>query len=100
MKQIKNLFIIQPIVFWHDKAKIANIDEMIPRAKLVIFTLSSAISLSIILKKKFFCIQSKLLGDYYTKLSNKYIDALNLKKINIDDEFLLKKKIQKLIVNH
>ena len=65
---------------------------MIPRAKLVIFTLSSAISLSIILKKKFFCIQSKLLGDYYTKLSNKYIDALNLKKINIDDEFLLKKK--------
>tara|TARA_B110001450_G_scaffold256506_1_gene287289 strand:- start:23 stop:1225 length:1203 start_codon:yes stop_codon:yes gene_type:complete len=66
--------------------------EMIPRAKLVIFTLSSAISLSIILKKKIFCIQSKLLGDYYTKLSNKYIDALNLKKINIDDKFLLKKK--------
>ena len=66
--------------------------EMIPSAKLVIFTLSSAISLSIILKKKIFCIQSELLGDYFRKLSNKYIDALKLKKINIDGEFFLKNK--------
>lgn len=66
--------------------------EMIPRAKVVIFTLSSAISLSILLKKKIFCIQSELLGDYFTKLSNKYIDALKLNKINIDGRFLLKKK--------
>ena len=66
--------------------------EMIPSAKLVIFTLSSAISLSIILRKKIFCIQSELLGDYFRKLSNKYIDALKLKKINIDGEFFLKNK--------
>ena len=66
--------------------------EMIPSAKIVIFTLSSAISLSIILRKKIFCIQSELLGDYFRKLSNKYIDALKLKKINIDGEFFLKNK--------
>ena len=73
--------------------------EMIPKAKVVIFTLSSAISLSIILKKKILCIQSELLGDYYTKLSNKYINALNLKRINIDDEFSLKKKDIKINTN-
>ncbi len=66
--------------------------EMIPNARIVIFTLSSAISLSILLKKKILCLQSKFLGDYLTNLSNKYIDSLGLKRINIDEKFSLKKK--------
>lgn len=65
--------------------------EMLPGAKLVLFTLSSAVLTSVLLKKKVFCIQSELLGDYLLKLSNKYVNSLNLTKINIDQKFSLKK---------
>ena len=64
---------------------------MLPGAKLVLLTLSSAVLTSVLLKKKVFCIQSELLGDYLLKLSNKYVNSLNLTKINIDQKFSLKK---------
>tara|TARA_B110000858_G_C17798157_1_gene473645 strand:+ start:1288 stop:2508 length:1221 start_codon:yes stop_codon:yes gene_type:complete len=65
--------------------------EMLPSAKLVLFTLSSAVLTSVLLKKKIFCLQSDLLGDYLIKLSNKYADSLVLNKINLDEKFSLKK---------
>ena len=66
--------------------------SMIPNSYVVLFSLSSAISLAIYLKKNIISVQSELLGDHFKKLSNKYIRALNLTKINIDQEFLLQKK--------
>ena len=65
--------------------------ELIPNASLVIFTESSAMTTAVLLKKKNLCIQSDLMGDYLLNLSNKYINHLNLKKINIDN-FDYKKK--------
>ena len=65
--------------------------ELIPNASLVIFTESSAMTTAVLLKKKILCIQSDLMGDYLLNLSNKYINHLNLKKINIDN-FDYKKK--------
>jgi len=59
--------------------------EIIPKASLIIFSLSSAMTTAVLLKKKILCIQSNLMGDYLMRLSNKYIKDLDLKKVNIDN---------------
>ena len=40
---------------------------------------------AVLLRKKILCIQSNLMGDYLLRLSNKYINDLDLKKVNIDN---------------
>lgn len=59
--------------------------EIIPKASLIIFSLSSAMTTAVLLRKKILCIQSNLMGDYLLRLSNKYINDLDLKKVNIDN---------------
>jgi hypothetical protein len=69
-----------------------TMDE-IPSADIVIFTVSSAILNSVMYKKKIINIETKYLGKYLNNFRLKYVNALNLFNVNIDDDIKIEKKL-------
>ena len=64
----------------------------IPSSDIVIFTLSSAILNSVMYKKKIINIETKYLGKYLNNFRLKYVNALNLFSVNIDEDIRIEKE--------
>ena len=75
-------------------------DKEIYNAKLVIFTVSSAILNAVLLKKKIINLHSKYLGDYLSNIGRQYVEQLGLISFNIDNNIVLKKEKIDLDLNN
>ena len=75
-------------------------DKEIYNAKLVIFTVSSAILNAVLLKKKIINLHSKYLGDYLCNIGRQYVEQLGLVSFNIDNHIKLDRERINENLNH
>ena len=72
--------------------------EIINKADVFVFTVSSAVTHALMLKKKIINLNSKFLGDHFSEVGSKYVKYLNLLSINIDEKNHLPKNYNFLMI--
>ena len=72
--------------------------EVIDKAEVFVFTVTSAVAHALIFKKKIINLNSKLLGIHFSEVGGRYVKYLNLLSINIDEKNDLPKNYDFLMI--